>query len=89
MKAGYFGLLVLQAASTVLAKPPPAAVQIAHDDVSQLAEQAYKASEKEVKDAESNKRASGETCSWDNIRIRREWSVDYSSLSFYKNTNVI
>lgn len=73
MKAGYFGLLVLQAATAVVASPAPAETERAQEDVFSLAEQAYKAAEQEAKSSELSKRTGDETCSWNNIRIRREW----------------
>lgn len=76
MKAGYFGFLVLQAVSTVLASPSPSTVQRDGDEVSRLAELAYQEAEKAVHDNELNKRAGEETCSWDKVRVRREWFVN-------------
>jgi len=73
MKAGYFGLLVLQAATAVVASPTPAETERAQEDVFNLAEQAYKAAEQEAKSNELSKRTGDDTCSWNNIRIRREW----------------
>jgi hypothetical protein len=73
MKAATFGLLALQVAGAVLASPSLHLLQRDLDDISRLAEQAYDETEKLVKDHDATVRACQGTCSWDKIRIRREW----------------
>ena len=74
MRAGVFSLLALNAAG-VLAAPQPTTVDSSApevtniDEVNDLAAAAYKAAQELAGD--KTKRDS--TCSWKNIRVRREW----------------
>lgn len=76
MRAGF--LAVAAAASGVLALPQavtttesssPEVTNI--DEIYNLAQSAYDQAQELASDSESTKR--GSTCSWSNIRIRREW----------------
>ncbi|KAI1066680.1 hypothetical protein LB507_011086 [Fusarium sp. FIESC RH6] len=76
MRAGVFSLLALNAAG-VLAAPQPTTVDSSApevtniDEVNDLAAAAYKAAQELAGD--KTKRDS--TCSWKNIRVRREWNT--------------
>lgn len=79
MKAKHFGLLVLQGAATVLAKPSEPQMLRDQNDLFRLAELAYVEAEKVANSNTVDKRGCKEICSWDKIRIRREWCVDRCS----------
>ncbi|SPO00297.1 related to monophenol monooxygenase (tyrosinase) [Cephalotrichum gorgonifer] len=67
MRAGFFTLLALQAASAVLAAP----TTTEEEQLANLAQLAFDQSKAELEDQTVTKRSG--TCSWSNIKIRREW----------------
>lgn len=73
MRAGYLGLWALQALSLAGAAPSAVSIERAHEDISGLAGLAYREAEREAKENELNKRWGERTCSWKDIRVRREW----------------
>lgn len=77
MRFGSLALQLLPAASVVLAAPTPDTtpdtIQSAVDDIASLADQAFHQAETEAHENELNKRGGENTCSWQNVSIRREW----------------
>lgn len=75
MRASFLTVLALNAASGVLAAPAgssttAAAPEITNlDEITSLAQAAYDQAQELAQSAEKR----GSTCSWSNIRIRREW----------------
>lgn len=76
MRASFLTVLALNAASGVLAAPagssttPAAAPEVTNlDEITSLAQAAYDQAQELAQSAEKR----GSTCSWSNIRIRREW----------------
>jgi len=68
----FIGMLILQAATAVLAAPPPKAIQLADAKISELADKAFAQSELEASENLEKRSAEG-TCTWDKISFRREW----------------
>lgn len=75
MHVGFLTILALQAASAVLAKPVPedVAPDAAIDQLASLAQDAYDQAETDLSDETASKRDG--TCTWSNIKVRREWLV--------------
>lgn len=75
MHVGFLTILAVQAASAVLGSPVPedVAPEQALDQLASLAQAAYEQAQSDFSDEEVAKR--GGTCSWTNIKIRREWLV--------------
>jgi tyrosinase len=71
MRSGSVAILLLQALSAVLALPQASEVAEASSDLESLAQQAYEQTKSDLESGDLEKRAG--TCSWQNIRIRREW----------------
>lgn len=78
MRASFLTVLALNAASGVLAAPagssttPAAAPEVTNlDEITSLAQAAYDQAQELAQSAEKR----GSTCSWSNIRIRREWNT--------------
>ena len=70
MRSGSVAILLLQAVSAVLALPQASEVAEASSDLESLAQQAYEQTKSDLESGDLEKRAG--TCSWQNIRIRRE-----------------
>lgn len=80
MRAGYLTILAFKAAYAVMSSPAPvphetteAAAVETTVGVVQLADLAASAFDQAQAIAESNPHKRSSTCSWSNIRIRREW----------------
>ncbi|KAK7432544.1 hypothetical protein QQZ08_000751 [Neonectria magnoliae] len=77
MRVSFVTILALNVASGVLAAPQATTISASApevtniDQISSLAQDAYDQAQELVQDAEKR----GSTCSWSNIRIRREWNT--------------
>lgn len=73
MRSSFLGFIALQAASAVLGNPVPASE---YEQLAALAQSAFEKTKSEIDGGEIQRR--GGTCSWYNVKIRREWYVSLS-----------